>query len=77
MVNIADINTMKTPPTLKIQKELYLREQDLRKGIELLFFAYRDFTGEADKILAEIGLGRAHHRVIYFVGRFAGYFEYY
>ncbi len=37
--------------------------------MELLFFAYRDFTGEPDKILARYGFGRAHHRVIYFVGR--------
>jgi len=51
------------------QKGLYLRKQDLRRGIELMFFAYRDFTGEADQILSELGLGRAHHRVIYFVGR--------
>lgn len=51
------------------QKGLYLRKQDLRRGIELLFFAYRDFTGEADAILSDLGLGRAHHRVIYFVGR--------
>ena len=51
------------------QKGLYLRKQDLRRGIELMFFAYRDFTGEADQILLELELGRAHHRVIYFVGR--------
>lgn len=48
---------------------LFLREEDLRQGIEMLFFAYRDFTAEPDCMLAEIGLGRAHHRVIYFVGR--------
>src|SRR5919205_3011055 len=48
---------------------LFLREDDLRQGIELLFFAYRDFTAEADAILAQFGFGRAHHRVIYFVGR--------
>jgi DNA-binding MarR family transcriptional regulator len=48
---------------------LFLREPDLRQGIELLFYAYRDFTAEADAILAEYGFGRAHHRVIYFVGR--------
>ena len=41
---------------------------DIRKAIELLFFAYRDFTGEADAILAEYGFGRAHHRAIYFIG---------
>ena len=48
---------------------LFLRDEELRKNIELLFFAYRDFTGEADAILADYGYGRAHHRVIYFVGR--------
>jgi DNA-binding MarR family transcriptional regulator len=48
---------------------LFLREEDLRQGIELLYFAYRDFTAEPDAILAEYGFGRAHHRVIYFVGR--------
>ncbi|SEH66862.1 DNA-binding transcriptional regulator, MarR family [Magnetospirillum fulvum] len=47
-------------------------EEDLRQSIELLFFAYRDFTAEADAVLAEYGFGRAHHRVIYFVGRNAG-----
>ena len=48
---------------------LFLREEDLRQGIELLYFAYRDFTAEPDAILAEYGFGRAHHRVIHFVGR--------
>src|SRR5215213_11222665 len=41
----------------------------VREGIELLFFAYRDFTAEPDAILAEYGFGRAHHRVVHFVGR--------
>ena len=49
---------------------LYLREAELRQAMELLFFAYRDFIAEPDKILARYGFGRAHHRVIYFVGRF-------
>jgi DNA-binding MarR family transcriptional regulator len=48
---------------------IFLSDESLRQGIELLFFAYRDFTGEADRQLAEIGLGRAHHRAIYFIGR--------
>lgn len=51
---------------------LFLREEELRQAMELLFFAYRDFTGEPDQILAEFGFGRAHHRVIYFVGRNPG-----
>lgn len=51
---------------------LYLREEELRRGIELLYFAYRDFTRDPDEILAESGFGRAHHRVLYFVGRNPG-----
>jgi DNA-binding MarR family transcriptional regulator len=47
-------------------------EVPMRRAIELMFFAYRDFTGEADAILAEYGFGRAHHRAIYFIGRNAG-----
>jgi len=44
-------------------------EEAVREGIELLFFAYRDFTAEPDAILAQYGFGRAHHRVVHFVGR--------
>ncbi len=55
-----------------VANPLFLREAELRQGIELLFYAYRDFTAEPDKILAELGLGRAHHRAIYFVGRAPG-----
>jgi len=51
---------------------LFLREDELRQGIELLFYAYRDFTAEADEVLLTYGFGRAHHRVIYFVGRNPG-----
>ena len=40
--------------------------------IEALFLAYRDFVGEPDRILAEIGFGRAHHRVLHFVNRYPG-----
>lgn len=47
-------------------------EEDLRAGIEILFFGYREFTAEPDQILATIGFGRAHHRAIYFVGRHPG-----
>ncbi len=51
---------------------LFLREEQLRQAQELLFFAYRDFTGAADPVLDELGLGRAHHRVLYFVGARSG-----
>ncbi len=40
--------------------------------IELLFFAYRDFVGDADEILGKFGFGRAHHRVLHFVNRNPG-----
>lgn len=40
--------------------------------IELLFFAYRDFTSDPDQILTEFGYGRAHHRVLHFVNRMPG-----
>src|SRR5271166_4500205 len=40
--------------------------------IELFFFAYRDFVGDADRLLEAYGFGRAHHRVLYFVTRRPG-----
>jgi DNA-binding MarR family transcriptional regulator len=49
------------------------READLRWDIiELLFFAYRDFVGDADHELEAFGFGRAHHRVMHFVYRYPG-----
>lgn len=47
-------------------------EAPLYELIELLFFAYRDFVGEADRLLETYGFGRAHHRVLYFVSRHPG-----
>ncbi len=40
--------------------------------IELLFFAYRDFVSDPDAVLEQLGFGRAHHRVVHFVGRYPG-----
>lgn len=51
---------------------LFLREEELRQGMELLLVAYRDLMGEADALLLRRGLGRAHHRALYFIGRHAG-----
>ena len=45
---------------------------DIRLAQDLLFFAYRDFTNAADVILEELGLGRAHHRAMHFIGRHPG-----
>jgi len=51
---------------------LFLREEELRQGIELLFYAYRDFTSDPDEILTEYRFGRAHHRAVHFIGRNPG-----
>ena len=49
-----------------------LEERPAYDLIELLFFAYRDFVGDPDRILADYGFGRAHHRVLHFVDRRPG-----
>ena len=46
---------------------LYLTDSQLRQGIEAMFFAYRGFTADPDRILDEYGYGRAHHRAIHFI----------
>ena len=48
------------------------RQAELRGAIELFYFAYRGFTARADRILERRGLGRTHHRVLYFIGRQPG-----
>jgi DNA-binding MarR family transcriptional regulator len=48
------------------------REEEIRMAQDLMFFAYRDFTNAADVILEELGLGRAHHRALHFIGRNPG-----
>lgn len=49
-----------------------VRQDELVAFVELIFFAYRDFTGEADAVLSQFGFGRAHHRVLHFVNRKPG-----
>ena len=58
---MADLNKLLSP--------LFLNEKEIKKIIELIFFSYRDFTSGPDKVLEKIKFGRAHHRVIYFVGK--------
>ncbi len=48
---------------------LFLREHEVRRGVELLFFGYTRLTRSIDEGLAEHGLGRAHHRALYFIAR--------
>jgi DNA-binding MarR family transcriptional regulator len=57
-VNMADINKNKNSTAVSL--------------VELLFFAYRDFVADPDHILEGFGFGRAHHRVVHFVGRDPG-----
>ena len=51
---------------------LYLREEELTDGIELFFFAGRDFGRALDERLAQLDLGRAHYRALHFVARHPG-----
>jgi DNA-binding MarR family transcriptional regulator len=74
---MADINYSSPLPTSDSRgsepRAFSLREVDLRWDIiELLFFAYRDFVGDADHELEVFGFGRAHHRVMHFVYRYPG-----
>jgi DNA-binding MarR family transcriptional regulator len=57
---------------LSVVPALFLREQEVRCGIELLYFGYRDFTSAPNAILAQHDFGRAHHRALYFIGRQPG-----
>ena len=58
---MTDLNKLLTP--------IFLKEEEIRKIIELIFFSYRDFTSGPDAILSKFNFGRAHHRIIYFVGK--------
>ncbi len=51
---------------------LFLTDDQLRKGSEAMFFAYRGFTADPDRILENYDFGRAHHRAIYFINRAPG-----
>ncbi len=51
---------------------LFLTDEQLRKGIEAMFFAYRAFTADPDRILETKDYGRAHHRAVHFINRQPG-----
>lgn len=53
-------------------KLLFLTDEQLRQGIEAMFFAYRGFTSDPDRILDEHEYGRAHHRALHFINRSPG-----
>ena len=48
---------------------LFLREPEIRRGAELLFFGYGHLYRQTDECLAKQGMGRAHHRALYFIAR--------
>src|ERR671932_2321357 len=76
-VNKADINrgadvTQAALVQRRAANEDFSEERPAYDLIELFFFAYRDFVGDPDRILADFGFGRAHHRVMHFVDRQPG-----
>lgn len=79
-VNMADITRAPSVPQrsglardgAENEAETDAARADLITHVELLFFAYRDFTGDPDAVLAQYGFGRAHHRVLHFVHRNPG-----
>ena len=69
---MADINTDTLWPTPAESEVARLEREPAWDIIELLFFAYRDFVGDADDVLRTLNFGRAHHRVLHFVNRNPG-----
>jgi DNA-binding MarR family transcriptional regulator len=65
-VNMADINA-----TMQ-KSHSTMTDSDAAELVEMLFFAYRDFVADADDLLEALDFGRAHHRVLHFVGRSPG-----
>ncbi len=68
-VNMIDIITEPHPVAPSVPSAI---TPDTRAAIEQMYFTYRAFTSGPDALLAERGLGRAHHRILYFVGRQPG-----
>jgi DNA-binding MarR family transcriptional regulator len=72
---MADINltaAARRPATPEAKADPKAATEPIWDLIELLFFAYRDFVGDPDDVLAKFGFGRAHHRVLHFVNRNPG-----
>jgi DNA-binding MarR family transcriptional regulator len=72
-VNIADLMSVSMSPQAADPALRAIQDDEpMYELIELFFFAYRDFVGDADRLLEAYGFGRAHHRVLYFVTRRPG-----
>lgn len=67
---MADVNLLRPIPIAASPQ--FLREDEIRRGIELLYFGYSQMVKRADVYLAAQGLGRAHHRALYFIARRPG-----
>ena len=63
--------TVRTTP-LGSEALLFLTDDQLRRGIEAMYFAYRAFTADPDMILTDLDYGRAHHRALHFINRDQG-----
>lgn len=63
--------THNAPPNPR-ENLLFLTDEQLRQGVEAMFFAYRAFTAAPDKLLSDIAYGRAHHRALHFINRAPG-----
>ena len=70
-VNMAALVTIAPSPTAPspTASPLFLRDPELRRGMELLYFGHSHLTRSVDQGLADQGLGRAHHRALYFIAQ--------
>lgn len=66
---MTDVNAAEPRP---IASPLYLRDEELKQGVDLLFAAFTDVFGQGDAELRAAGLGRAHRRALYFIARNPG-----
>jgi DNA-binding MarR family transcriptional regulator len=62
----------RSPSAIRGDSLLFLTDEQLRQGSEAMFFAYRGFTADPDRILQDLAYGRAHHRAIHFINRAPG-----
>lgn len=62
----------RTPSPARGDSLLFLTDEQLRQGSEAMFFAYRGFTADPDRILVDLAYGRAHHRAVHFINRAPG-----
>ena len=66
---MSDVKSGNAPPDTRA---LYLSDEALKQGLDLLFVAARDVAGKSAAVLAQAGLGRAHARALHFIARNPG-----